>query len=316
MTVNAIMQVGSTTTTIEVTSTAGADLALTSASVGASLSGDTLQSLPNMGRDVTTLALLQPGTTLTGYTAGAVSDQNTYQIDGGNASDDMAGTVTSYQTNFVGMGGTQTSAAPSANIPTPVESVEEFKVGTFNQGADFNNSIGGQVQIATKRGNNQFHGSLYGYYFATNIGAANTWKNNHTPDAALNLPYTPIVKNHRSRFGTSIGGPMAPSFLGGKTYFFFNYEGERFPNGAAYEALVPSPLLKLGVIQIANAAGTYVPYNLNPYPVTNPANGQVIQPPQCANGLCDPRGIGISPAIASNLEPVRTESQRLFGRDG
>ena len=297
LTVNATLQVGSTTTTIEVTSTAGAELVTTNASVGTSLTGQVLQDLPNMGRDVSTLALLQPGTTLTGYTAGAVSDQNTYQIDGGNASDDMAGNVTSYQTNFIGLGGTQTSAAPSANIPTPVESVEEFKVATFNQGADFNNSIGGQIQIATKRGTNDWHGSAYGYYFATNLGAANSWANDHTPDAALGLAYTPIVKNHRSRFGTSIGGPMTPKILGGKTYFFFNYEGERFPNNQAYEALVPTPLLKLGIIQVPNAGGTYVPYNLNPNPVTY--QGITYQPAQCSAGLCDPRGIGISPTVST-----------------
>ena len=314
LTVNAILQIGSTTTTIEVTSTAGAELATTNASVGTSLTGQVLQDLPNMGRDVTTLALLQPGTTLSGNTAGAVSDQNTYTIDGGNASDDMSGNVTSYQTNFVGLGGTQTGGAPSANIPTPVESVEEFKVGTFNQGADFNNSIGGNIQIATKRGNDQWHGSLYGYYYATDIGAANSWTNNHTP--ANGLPYTAITKNHRSRFGTSIGGPMTPRILGGKTYFFFNYEGERFPNGANAEYAVPSPLLKLGVIQVPNAAGTYVPYNLNPYPVTNPANGQVIQPAQCGTGLCDPRGIGISPAVQTIWNQVHAHADRLLRQLG
>jgi hypothetical protein len=292
LTVNAVLQVGSTTTTIEVTSSA-AELVTTNASVGTSLSGETLQNLPNMGRDVSSLALLQPGTTLSGNTAGAVTDQNTYQIDGGNATDDMSGNVTTYQTNFVGLGGTQTSGAPSANVPTPVESVEEFKVGTFNQGADFNNSIGGQIQIATKRGNDQFHGSLYGYYFATNIGAANSWAANHTPSNGL--PYTAIVKNHRSRYGTSLGGPALPKMLGGKTYFFFNYEASRFPNVGSAEFTVPTPLFRLGVIQVANAAGTYVPYNLNPYPVTY--NGTTYQPAQCSTGLCDPRGIGISPTV-------------------
>ena len=306
LTVDAIMQIGSTATTIEVISTAGAELVTTNASVGSSLTGSVLQDLPNMGRDVTTLALLQPGTTLSGNTAGAVSDQNTYQIDGGNASDDMSGNTSGYQTNFVGLGGTQTNGAPSANIPTPVESVEEFKVGTFNQGADFNNSIGGQIQIATKRGTNQYHGSLYGYYFATNIGAANSWQNDHTPSNGL--AYTAIAKNHRSRFGTSIGGPMTPRILGGKTYFFFNYEGERFPNVGNAEYTVPTPLFRLGVIQVANAAGTYIPYNLNPYPVTY--NGTTYQPAQCGTGLCDPRGIGISSTISTlwnKYEPIPTD---------
>ena len=293
--VNAVLQVGSTNTTIEVTASSGAELVTTSAAVGTTLSGDVLQSLPNMGRDVSTLAVLQPGTTLGGFTAGAYNDQNTYQIDGGNATDDMAGNVTGYQTNFTGLGGTQTSGTPSAVVPTPVESIEEFKVSTFNQSADFNNSIGGQIQMATKRGTNQWHGSAYGFYFATNVGAANTWVNNHSPSNGL--AYTPLPSNHRDRFGASLGGPLTPKIAGGKTYFFFNYEGLRFPNVGTYERLVPTALMRLGVIQVPNAAGVYQAYNLNPTPVTY--NGTTYQPATCAGGaLCDPRGIGINPLVS------------------
>ncbi len=312
VTVNAILQVGSTSTTVEVTATAGVELVTTNAAVGTTLSGQTLQDLPNMSRDVSSLAVLQPGTTLSGYTAGAYNDQNTYQIDGGNATDDMAGNVNSYQTNFTGLGGTQTNGPPSANIPTPSESVEEFKVNTFNQTADFNNSIGGQVQIATKRGTNQFHGSAYGFYYATNIGAANTWANDHTPSAGL--PYTPIPKNHRDRFGTSLGGPLTPKILGGKTYFFFNYEGYRFPNVGNYEHLVPTPLMKLGVIQVPNAAGAYVPYNLNPTPVTY--NGVTYQPAMCGSGLCDPRGIGINPDVQTIWNKYMPNANDYTGSTG
>lgn len=211
LTVNGSLPVGSTATTIEVQASTGAELQTSNASVGVSLSGDTLQNLPNMGRDVSTLAVLQPGTTLGGYTAGAYNDQNTYQLDGGNATDDMAGNTTGYQTNFTGLGGTQTSGTPSGVVPTPVDSIEEFRVSGFNQTADFNNSIGGQIQMATKRGTNAFHGSGYGYYFATNVGAANSWSNNHTPSGSL--PYTPLPSNHRDRFGFSLGGPLLPTWL-------------------------------------------------------------------------------------------------------
>ncbi len=165
-----------------------------------------------------TLAVLQPGVTPGGYTAGAVQDQNTYTIDGGNNSDDMAGNNTSYVTNFTGMGGTQTDGSPTGVVPASVESIEEFKVTTFNQTADFNSSMGSQVQMVTKRGTNQFHGAGYGYYFATNVGAANTWVNNHTPTQGL--AYTPLPSNHRDRFGVSIGGPFAPNILGRKMVLF------------------------------------------------------------------------------------------------
>ncbi len=149
--------------------------------------------------------------------------------------------------------------------------------------------------MATKRGTNQFHGSVYGYYYATNVGAANTWVNNHTPDTLLGLPYTPLPSNHRDRFGASLGGPAAPAFAGGKWFFFFNYEGLRFPNVSTYERLVPTALMRAGVIQVPNSAGTFVPYNLNPTAVT--VGGVTYQPAQCGTTLCDPRGLGLNPVV-------------------
>ena len=47
-----------------------------------------------------------------------------------------------------------------------------------------------------------------------------------------------------------MGGPLLPKFLGGKTYFFVNYEGYRFPNSTTISRLVPSALLRAGVIQV------------------------------------------------------------------
>ena len=127
LTINATLKVGTTATTVEVTAAAGAELQTTNAAVGSSLNSEALMSLPNMGRDVSTLAVLQPGTTPGGYTAGAFSDQNVFMLDGGNNSDDMSGNNTSYVTNFTGTGGTQTNGSPSGIVPTPVESIEEFK---------------------------------------------------------------------------------------------------------------------------------------------------------------------------------------------
>jgi hypothetical protein len=292
LTINATLQIGTTSTTVEVTATAGAELQTTSASVGTSISGAALQALPNMGREATTLAVLQPGTTLGGYTAGAVQDQNTYQLDGGNNTDDMAGNNTSYVTNFSGLGGTQTNGNPTGVVPTPIESIEEFRVSTFNQTSDFNGGAGSQVIMVTKRGTNQWHGSGYGYYFATNVGAANSWVADHTPVTLNGVHYdhTPLPSNHRDRFGASLGGPLTPKFWGGKTYFFFNYEGFRFPNVGTFERPVPTALMRAGVIQIADSKGVYQPYNLNPVAVN--VNGVTYQP----SGL-DPRNIGINPVV-------------------
>lgn len=59
--------------------------------MGTTIDGDSVLLLPNIAREAAALATLQPAVTPNGYTAGAVNDQNTYQLDGGNISRDMAG---------------------------------------------------------------------------------------------------------------------------------------------------------------------------------------------------------------------------------
>ena len=72
LTLNFKMELGTSTTTVEVRAVTGAELQTTNAAVGTTIAGAALESLPNFGRDVTTLSVLQPGTTLGGYTAGAI----------------------------------------------------------------------------------------------------------------------------------------------------------------------------------------------------------------------------------------------------
>ena len=303
LTLNAALKVGSTSTTVEVSATVGAELQTMNATVGNTLNNTSLMVLPNLGRDATSMAVLQPATTLGGNAAGSVADLNTYQLDGANVTDDMGGNVTTYQTNMNGLGGTQTSGSPSGVIPTPIESIEEFKVSVSNQTSDFNNSSGAQIQMTTRRGTNQFHGAGYMFYYDNAIGQADSWSNNHTPFSfgSETLTSTPpdLPKNHRSRFGGALGGPLLPKpFAGGKWFFFFNYEGLRYPNAQLYSKNVPSAMLRAGVIQIPNAAGVYEPYNITAAPVT--VNGTTYAPAVCSAGACDPRAIaggGINPIV-------------------
>src|SRR5579871_2564750 len=210
LTINASLKVGATSTTVEVTAVAGADLQTTNATVGSTITGNSMLYLPNLGRDASTLAIFQPGVSPEGSVAGAMYDQNTFQLDGGNNSNDMDDSMRDYTGSFASNG------APSGVLPTGVESIEELKVATSAQTADFNGSAGSQVQMVTKRGTNAFHGSAYEYYFAQNVGAANTWDANHTP--ANGLAYTALPVTHTNRFGAALGGPMLPKLLGGKTY--------------------------------------------------------------------------------------------------
>ena len=331
LTVNVALEVGALTETVVVTSAmAGTELQTTNATVGTTINLKELELLPNLGRDATTLMALQPGVTPAGNVAGAVSDQNSFSVDGGQNSDDMSGDQVGYTVNFTGSGGAQTNGIASGVVPTPIESVEEFRVNTFGQTADFNGSIGAQVQMVTKRGSDQWHGSGYGYYWTPNILGANAWKNNHTKftkgspstprDCAAGttlhtgdnnciMPYTPIIPNQRKRFGFTIGGPMIPfKFLGGKTYVFANYEGFRYGGVGTFERAYPTAAMRAGVIQIPDASGVWQPYNLNPFPVTvtignsnfasSPLRTVTVAPCARTGGAsCDPR------ANAANATP-------------
>ena len=299
LTLNVALEVGSTNSLVEVRAAAGAELQTSNATVGSTITGESLANLPNLGRDANAFLVLQPAITpgggangaIGGQVAGIVEDQTQFQLDGGNNSDDQQGShnYNAAPGNMFGTG----NALPSGVIPTPVETIEEYKVGVSNQTADFNSAAGAQVQMVSKRGTNRFHGSAYEYYFASNMGA-NTWQNNHTPSSGL--PYTPLPATHQNRFGASLGGPLLPPLLGGKTYFFFNYEGRRFPNVATIDRLVPTALMRAGVIQVPNSSGQQVAYNLNSVPVT--VNGVTYQPAVCPGGPCDPRGQGLNPIVS------------------
>ena len=292
LSVNAVLEVGQLSSVVEVTTSSGAELQTVNATVGTTVSGASLIYLPIFGSDSSSLALIQPGVTPDGAVAGAMYDQNTFQLDGGNNSNDMDGSMRDYTGSYGHNSFAGTSSPPSGVLPTPPDTVEEFKVNTAGQTADFNGSSGAEIQMITKRGSNDFHGSAYWYYHSSDIGGANTWDNNHTPSG--NLGYTPIPIAHDNRYGGTVGGPMLPSFLGGKTYFFFGYEGFNSPQSQIINKQVPTDTLRAGVIQI-NEGGSWVPYNLNPVPVT--VNGTTYQPAACNGGACDPRGIGINPLV-------------------
>jgi hypothetical protein len=294
LTINLSLQVGGANIVVEV-SAAGNELQTMNATVGNTITNLTIDNLPSLGRDVSTFIALQPGVSPDGSVAGTVVDQSAFTLDGGDNSNDMDGSMSVYTKSFAGdpTGGVanQNSIGPSEGgkgvggatgvLPTPQDSVEEFKVNTAGQTADFNSSSGSEVKVVTKRGTDAWHGTAYEYY-KDNNWSSNSWQNNH------NDPITPIPSFHYSRYGGAIGGPLIPkNVLGGKTYAFFNYEGFNFPNSETIVRNVPSPTLQLGLLTDDMTGAIY---NLNPTAVTY--NG--ITYPGTAD---DPRGIGINPLV-------------------
>jgi hypothetical protein len=285
VTLNFSLEVGSVSESVEVTAN-NAELQVLNATVGSTISGAALDNLPSISRDAATFFTLQPAVSPEGSVAGVQYDQNSYQLDGGQNTNDMDGSMNIYTQSFAGdvTGGLikmqftgNNGGGPTGVMPTPIDSIEEFKVSTTNQTADFNSSAGSQVSMVTKRGTNSWHGTAYEYYLD------NSWSANNFENNAAGVP---LAAYHYNRFGVAAGGPVIPKDIwGGKTYIFANYEGYRFPNSEPVTRAVPTASMRLGLLYFG---GQY--YNLNPTPVT-------YQGVTYAGTTLDPRGIGVNSTV-------------------
>jgi outer membrane receptor protein involved in Fe transport len=115
--------------------------------------------------------------------------------------------------NFVIDGGTVqnlTLGVATLSFDPPVESMQEFNVAISNYSADLGRTGSAVVQMTTKSGTNEFHGSAYEYF-----------RNNDLDARTFFAKTNPILRYNL--FGASLGGPIKKN----KTQFFFNYEGRR-----------------------------------------------------------------------------------------
>lgn len=283
-TLNEILRVGAASQTVEVSATAAAQLQTMNATMGQTLSGN-IMNLPNLGHDVASLLNYQAtaapdfhGTysdVMAGSVAGATPDQNTFILDGATNTSGLEGD-NGYINGF--------SGSQRGVVPTPVESIQEVTVNTNNSTADFNTSSGAEMLAVTKRGSDQFHGAGFDF-LQSSVLNANSWGNN--------FDGTPKPSTHENFFGFDVGGPMLPKLAGGKTYFYFDYEGLRNPDAISGTQTrnVPSADLRQGIVQINTSQGVQA-FNLNagPLNVCGPAGGLP----------CDPRDTGMS-SVVSNL---------------
>jgi hypothetical protein len=299
--VNVILEVGGVTETVEVSAGTGVELQTLDASVGDVLDSNLLANMPTLSRDATALMLLQPmaipgfngavagsgeGNSSGGTIAGARMDQNTFMLDGGDATSNMEGGG-GYNTGF--------QATPRAVVPTPVESLEEFRVQTNNAGVDFTRSLGAEVQMVTRRGTNTWHGAGYWYHQNDELNANDWFRNKRGVE-------NPEWRDNR--YGGKIGGPIWKN----RTFFFLHEEERHFFTQSVFQRLIPSDALRVGILKFRDAGLVVRAFNLNPTPTLDPAacsapcndNDPLIGTMLPADtGTLDPRMKGLNPAIAA-----------------
>jgi hypothetical protein len=294
-TLNFTLRVESTST-IEVEESSAETLNTENASVGNAVDEQTVQSLPMEGRNVPDLLSLQPGVlylgqqnanqqnndSRSGAVAGARSDQGNITLDGIDNN-----SVFGYA--FTGV------------LRSTIDSVEEFKVTTSNNGADTGRSSGAQINIVTRSGTNKLHGGLYEYNRNT-ATSANQWFNKEA-EFAEGLPNVPgeLIRN---TFGGFLGGPIKKD----KLYYFLNFEMQRTAEAQQETLIVPNAAFRAGSISYYynNATGGQSVQTLTP------AQFAELDPHCSANGTC-PWGPGDDPNVLSVLNEYPLPNGSLAG---
>ena len=202
--VDAALSIGSVNE--EVTVAADAPLVNTAnAQVGRTTGNAEITNLPIVGRNVYTLLSLTPGVDSNVNSIVLGYPQQVTMINGGV--DGGAGSV-----NYFLDGGTNmTGLRNTGNIAPNPDAVEEFRVITNSYSAEFGRFASGVINIITRSGTNQYHGSLFEFLRNTDLNA-NTWGN---------AGATPPL--HRNQYGGTVGGPI----IHNRTFFFGSYSGLR-----------------------------------------------------------------------------------------
>ena len=200
-------------------------LRTTDASVGEVVEPKSIQELPLNGRMLIDLVLTVPGTHV-GFGAQTGETNPLYWRPGQRSAIVIGGSRPN--ANFFLLDGA-TNTDPTFNTqnlsPSP-DAVMEFQVVTSSYTADMGGAGGGQINIVTRSGTNQFHGTAYEFL------------RNGAMDAS---PFASMGNNHlvQNNFGASFGGPLLGKRR--KTFFFLNYEGLRLVQADAQILTVPTP---------------------------------------------------------------------------
>ena len=236
------MQVGDVNQLIEVTAQTPL-LQTENASLGQVVESRKVLESPLNGRNIYGLVALVPGVVPGGQSGTTPTGTNpfawgNYQIGGGQSNQSAA---------YIDGASVNVSYVNLTSLVPTQDAIQEFRVQTNNLGPEFGRMAGGAINLTTRSGSNEFHGSLY-EFLRNKVLNANTFFNNR---AGVARPaFT------QNQYGGRIGGPVKKD----KTFFFFSYEGFRLRQGASYTYTVPTDAQRAGDFSnVRNGAGALIP---------------------------------------------------------
>jgi hypothetical protein len=252
---------------VEVGANSGPVLRTTDASVGEVVEPAAIQQLPLNGRMLIDLVLTVPGAH-EGHGAQTGDMNPLYWRPGQRSSVTIGGARPN--ANYYLLDGT-TNTDPTFNTlnvsPSP-DAVQEFKVQTSSYAAEIGGAGGGQINIVTRSGSNQFHGTAYEFLRNGALDA-------HTfGDMGMSKH---LVQNN---YGGSLGGPLTR----GKTFFFANYEGLRHSKADTMTDTVPTADEILGDFSMSgktiyDPTTAHANPNFDPTKPISPSNPQILRDP-------------------------------------
>ncbi len=272
------LDVGSTGQSVTVSSEAAAIETRTS-ELNTLIESKSIDSLPLGNRRTLNVVQLSGAAVFVGYPNTPANVNPNFSLAGGRTQSQMA---------WIDGGNAQNMrmGAGQINLDPPVEAVQEVKVLSNNYAAEYGGSAGGVVIETTKSGSNKFHGSAYEFL-----------RNNEFDAPGF---FAPIVNGAKvipelryNVFGGTVGGPIRKD----KTFFFFDYEGQRLRTGSTSTLTVPTVLQRAGNFsQTFNAAGKLIPiYDPN---TTQLVNGTNVRQPFPNNTIptseLDPVGVNMA----------------------
>ena len=271
--VDVTLQVGQSTEKIVVESSA-LHVEASSTQMGEVIAGKEMTDVPLLTRSYTDLLSLQPGvvSTASGMTGAyggsfisagfALPQVSGDQNSGAQSVNGMREAANGFILN--GILSQETGFSGAGAIPN-LDSIAEFRILTNNFDAEYGNYSGGQINVITKSGTNNFHGNLFEFFRNTDLNTANFFA------AGQRGAY------HQNQFGGTIGGPIKKD----KLFFFADYQGNRKIQGvtSVISNAPAASLLQNG--DLSSVAGTF--YSVDPN--TNAITPKTVQGSAWANQL-------------------------------
>jgi len=256
--INITLQIGETVETVEVTGEAPlVDAA--GATLGEVIERRRVSDLPLNGRNALALTMLNAGVVSNaGPTNSGFGDRG-IQL----SSISINGSPNSMNAQMLDGTNNTLSYVGEVGVPPAVDAVEEFKVQSGTMSAEYGFTAGGTVNLVTRSGTNEIHGTVYEFLRNDKLDARNTF-------AAERLPL------RYNQFGASVGGPIVKN----RTFGFFNWEEYRLRRSNPRISSVPIAPFRQGDFgELRTSSGASIPIYDPATTRDNPNGGGLVRDP-------------------------------------